>query len=165
MTLSVTFCSSVRFRDNIKKFIKELETITHSHNIYLRILAPDFERRSKKFLQSPEKVRLKSKTYRKRLKGVVIGHLWNKIEQSDSIFIFNKDGYVGTNTTGEVFFARARGKIIFALEDKFLTGEYPSKLHEEPCLLALINENDIVKSPEELFKRLTGILPKKGEIK
>lgn len=162
MALSVCFCSSIRFRDEIKDFIKELESISKSHGIYIRILEPDFEkRRSKKFFQSPEKIRLKSLTYRQRLKGVVMGHLWNKIAPNDTMFVFNKDGYVGTNTTGELFFAHALKKKIFALEDKFLTGEYPYKLHEEPCLLSLVTEIDIIKTPEELFKRLAGILPRK----
>lgn len=161
MPLSVTICSSVRFRDEIRKFISELESLARSHGIHIRALEPDFERRPRKFLRSQEKTRLKSLSYRRRLPGVVMGHLWNKIATTDTVFIFNKDGYVGTNTTGELFFAHGLNKPIFTLENKFLTGIYPKKLHEEPCLLTLINETDIVKTPEELFKRLSGILPRK----
>ena len=83
---------------------------------------------------------------------MVYDHLFRKVRVADVCFIFNKNGYLVVNTSGELFAAAALGKTIYALDDKILMGQYPHELYEEPAPKKLIHE--LVKTPEELLARL-----------
>lgn len=146
---SVVFCCSQRYKKEVREFIKELKEIAESKGIFIQVFEPDFEKRSEKFLKSEEKDRLKSRSYRKDMPGLVMAHLYVRVARADVCFIFNKDGYIGTNTTLELGFAAGRNKIIYSIENLFATGE---DRHIEPCCRVVINE--VVSTPEELFRRL-----------
>jgi len=116
------------------------------------ILHPEFEKKERDFELSSEKVRLENIAYRKSIPGLVYNHLFRKVKQADVVFIFNKDGYVGANTYGELFAAAIDSKLIFALDHRFLMGNYPNDLYDEPSASYLIH--DIVKTPKELFEKI-----------
>lgn len=133
---SVVICSSQRFKKEVDEFAKKLEKL----GVPL-VLSPDFRYRSAKMAASSEAVRLKSQAYRKSLEGLVRAHL-HRIQKADVCFVFNKNGYVGYNTTLEMGAAAILGKLIFALEPDI----------HEPCRHILIDK--IVKTPEEFMKYL-----------
>lgn len=133
---SLVICCSQRYKEEIREFAKKLEKL----GVPL-VLVPDFRWTSKKVAQSSESIRLKSDRYRKRLPGVVRSHL-HKIAKADAVFVYNKDGYVGYNTTLEIGAAAILNKLIFALEED----------KEEPCRGILFDK--IVKNPEELAEYL-----------
>lgn len=138
---SVVICSSQRFKDEIKEFVKRLRALG-----VITVYEPNFDRQKKEFVEKPESERLESKSYRDSVPGMVYAHL-DRIDQGDVIFIFNKNGYVGVNTTGEMFYARALRKPIYALE--------PEKSHREggePCREVILTS--IAPTAEELVRRL-----------
>ncbi len=133
---SVVICGSQRYKGEMIGFAKKLEKL----GVPL-VLIPDFRWTRDRLLVASEADRLKSKRYRQRLPGVVRGHL-HKILKADVCFVYNKNGYIGVNTTLEVGAAAALNKFIFALErDK-----------TEPCRDILFDK--IVKTPEELVAYL-----------
>jgi len=133
---SVVVCGSQRYKKEIIEFAKRLEQL----GIPL-VLIPDFKWTRNRLLTAQEAERLKSKRYRARLPGAVRGHL-HKILKADVCFVYNKNGYIGVNTTLEIGAAAALNKFIFALE--------PDK--SEPCRDILFDK--IVKTPEELAEYL-----------
>lgn len=133
---SIVICCSQRYKEEIKDFAKKLEKL----GIPL-VMTPDFRWTSQSVALSTEAHRLKSARYRRRLPGVVRGHL-HKIAKADAVFIYNKNGYIGYNTTLEIGAAAILNKLIFALEDD----------KEEPCRNILFDK--IVKTPEELAEIL-----------
>lgn len=149
---SVVFCSSQRFRKEMGEFVAELKRLAARKGMHPIILEPDFETRPANFEQSHEKDRLQDTAYREAVAGRVYDHLFRKVRVADVCFIFNKDGYLGVNTTGELFAAAMAGKMCYALHPKALMGNYPDDLYEEPSSRKLIHE--IVSTPEELLKRL-----------
>lgn len=151
---SIVFCSSQRFKKELEAFIAELKASANKRGVDLIILSPEFELDDvpEDFYKLEEKERLKNPTYRQIVMSKVYDHLFRKIRVADICFIFNKEGYLGPNVIGELFTAAALGKMIYALEDKCLTGKYPDDLHEEPCCRGLIHQ--IVSDPEELVKYL-----------
>lgn len=83
-----------------------------------------------------------SDNYKKyTLLGLTHDHFY-KIKMADVVFVFNKDGYSGNSTTLEIGCAVALGKPIYSL----------SSDDEEACRNILFKE--VIKSPEELIKRL-----------
>ncbi len=100
----------------------------------------------------PEKERLQNPLYRSEVAGKVYDHLFRKVKVADVCFVFNKDGYLGANTNGELFAAAMAGKLVYALEEMTLMGDYPDGLYEEPSSRKFIHE--IVSTPEELLMRL-----------
>ncbi len=116
------------------------------------IFDPEFEKRLEDFESAHEKERMKDDIYRASIAGSVCDHLFRKVRIADVCFIFNKDGYLGVNTNGELFVAAVLGKTVYALEDKTLMGSYPQDLYEEPSSRKLIHE--IVATPQDLLKRL-----------
>lgn len=73
--------------------------------------------------------------------GLTLHHM-EYIKKADTVFIYNKQGYMGNSATLELGAATALGKTIFALqEDK-----------EEPCRNVLIDY--IIKTPAQLIKYL-----------
>ncbi|MBI2591119.1 MAG: hypothetical protein HYW34_00345 [Candidatus Brennerbacteria bacterium] len=149
---SVVFCSSQRFRKELKEFVKELRILAHAKGGHLVILEPNFDDNADHLDQAHEKDRLKDAQYKSTVAGKVYDHLFRKVRVADVCFVFNKNGYLGANTNGELFAAAMAGKFCYALEEKTLMGNYPHDLYEEPSTRKLIHE--IVSTPEELFKRL-----------
>jgi hypothetical protein len=149
---SIVFCTSQRFKKDLAEFIAALRRLAEERRAHLVILEPNFDDRPEEFCSLPESERLKDSSYRATVAGMVYDHLFRKVNVADVCFIFNKNGYIGANTNGELFAAAVAGKMIYALEDKILMGEYPHKLYEEPSSRKLIHE--VVKTPEELFHRL-----------
>lgn len=150
---SVVFCSSQRFNQDLKKFISDLRKVAAKKKQHLVILEPNFGELEARFNKSTqERDRLKDLSYREAVAGKVYDHLFRKVRVADVCFIFNKDGYLGVNTTGELFAAAMSGKICYALDQRTLMGHYPHDLYEEPSGQKLIHE--VVSTPEELFKRL-----------
>ncbi len=149
---SIVFCSSQRFKDELNIFITDLKKIAKDKVGHIVIFDPEFEDNNDNFHLAHEKDRVKNEIYRNTVAGRVYDHLFRKVAVADTCFIFNKDGYLGANTNGELFAAAALGKHIYALHEKTLMGNYPSDLYEEPSSRKLIHE--IVKTPEDLLSRL-----------
>lgn len=150
---SVVFCTSQRFSEELKEFIYKLRKVAAAKKLHLVILEPNFGELEKKFAKhSHEKDRLQDAEYRAEIGGKVYDHLFRKVRVADVCFVFNKDGYMGVNTTGELFAAAMAGKICYALDQRTLMGSYPRDLYEEPSSRKLIHE--VISSPEELLKRL-----------
>lgn len=150
---SVVFCSSQRFSSELRKFIADLRKVAAKKKQHLVILEPNFGDLENKFSKTAhEKDRLTDKQYRAEVAGKVYDHLFRKVRIADVCFIFNKDGYLGVNTTGELFAAAMAGKFCYALDPRALMGHYPHNLYEEPSAHKLIHE--VISTPEELLKRL-----------
>lgn len=138
---SVVICGSQRFKEEIKDFSKKL----HKLGISV-VFEPNFERQSRKMLIKDEKDRLASKSYRDRVPAMVHEH-FDRIRKADICYVYNKNGYLGVNTTLELGFAHGLNRIIYALE--------PEKLIKdggEICRDILFTE--IIDTPEDLVKRL-----------
>ena len=150
--IKICFCSSQKFRPELEKFMADFQKIARKNKQSFVIFHPEFEKKERKFELSSEKMRLQDASYRKAIPGVVYNHLFRKVAQADIVFIFNKDGYIGANTHGELFAAAITRKLIFALEPKFLMGSYPKDMYEEPSASYLVH--DIAKSPKELFEKI-----------
>ena len=150
---SVVFCSSQRFSKELREFINEIKELAQKRGRHLVVLEPGFSDMEYEFNKDAhEKERLENSDYRATVAGKVYDHLFRKVRVADVCFIFNKDGYMGVNTTGELFAAAMAGKVCYALNDKTKMGNYPHDLYEEPSSRKLIHE--IVSTPEELLKRL-----------
>lgn len=149
---SVVFCSSQRFKKEMLEFIDELKTLAQKYSLHPVIFEPEFEDFPQEFHDKHEKERLNDPLYKATVAGKVYDHLFRKVRVADICFIFNKDGYLGANTSGELFAAAALGKTIYALHQKTLMGSYPHDLYEEPSPRKLIHE--VVSTPQELLKRL-----------
>lgn len=150
---SVVFCTSQRFRFDLDDFINELRKEADKSDAHLTIFTPNFEKDDQSLAQLHEKERLKNTLYRATVAGKVYDHLFRKVLVADVCFIFNKDGYIGVNTTGELFAAAVLGKTIYALNERTLMGAYPHDLYEEPSTRKLIHE--IVVTPSDLLRRLS----------
>ena len=149
---SVVFCSSQRFKKEMEEFISELKKLARENKAHIVIFDPEFEDRPADFRSQHEKNRLHNPLYRAAVAEKVYDHLFRKVAVADVCFIFNKDGYIGVNTSGELFAAAALGKTIYALDDRVLMGNHPHDLYEEPSPRKLIHE--IISTPGELLKRL-----------
>jgi len=149
---SVVFCSSQRFKKELAEFIAKLKAEAAAKNIHLVIFDPEFEERENGIHLASEKERMKNRDYKSSVAGRVYDHLFRKVRVADVCYIFNKDGYLGANTNGELFAAAVLGKTIYAHHDSTLMGSYPHDLYEEPSSRKLIHE--VVSAPEDLLKRL-----------
>lgn len=138
---SVVICCSQRHKEDMEKFVQQLKKLGATV-----VFEPNFARQRKTMLAKDEKDRLQSESYRARVPAMVYEH-FDRIRKADVCFIFNKDGYIGINTTLELGFAHGRNMIIYALEP-----EKPVEQGGEICRDILFTE--IVESPEELMKRL-----------
>jgi len=138
---SVVICGSQRYKDDIKRFAERLRKL----GVPI-VFEPNFDRQRKKFLISEEKYRLQSKSYRDRVPAMVHEH-FDRIRKADVCYIYNKDGYLGVNTTLELGFAHGKNMIIYALEL-----EKAVEKGGEICRDILFTE--IIETPEELIKRL-----------
>lgn len=136
----VVICSSQRFKDEVRIFANNLAKL----GVPL-VIQPDFKRHSKKMVRKPEHRRLKIRSYKSRVPGMVFQHFRN-IDMIASMggvcFVYNPKGYVGFNTTLEVGRADGLRMPIFALE------EHPF----EVAFNILINH--YVAKPEDLLRWL-----------
>lgn len=130
----------------------KLHDLAKEKRVRLTLLHPEFDRSHPEHYYFHEKNRLQDPNYRAEIAGKVYDHLFRKVRVADVCFIFNKDGYLGANTSGELFAAAILGKTIYALDNRTLMGHYPHDLYEEPSSRKLIHE--VVSTPEELMKRL-----------
>ena len=141
---SIVICSSMRFRDDLDRFTEKLTRFGVGI-----ILEPDFRRLSKATIQKEEAERLKEDSYRESVPGFVLSHLWKKIAPTDVVYIYNKNGYIGHNTLGELFFAAGKEKFICAYDERMLVD---GKVREV-CAEVLVNR--IVRDPKELSEILS----------
>lgn len=137
---SVVICGSQRFGKEIIKFADDLRSLGAP-----TVLVPDFDHDEELYTKE-EKERMRSAAYRERLPFVVQRHLDN-IRKSDVCFIYNRDGYLGINSTLELGLAHGKNMPIYAFDP-----EKPGEEGGEICRDILYKE--IVKTPEELVKRL-----------
>jgi len=149
---SVVFCSSQRFRKDLMAFITRLKAEAKKQKLHLVVFQPEFEERSHEFENASEKERLKDPHYTATVAGKIYDHLFRKVKVADVCYVFNKDGYLGANTTGELFAAAITGKICYSHHPQMLMGTYPYDLYEEPAAQHLIHE--VIRTPAELLKRL-----------
>ena len=152
---SVAFCASQRFKTELSQFTDELRRLAAKRRINLIIFEPNFNGDSyneKGLHLLPEKERLLDPTYKAEIAGKVYDHLFRKVKVADVCFVFNKYGYLGANTNGELFAAAMSGKLIYSLEEKTMMGNFPEDLYEEPSSKKLIHE--VVGSPKDLLLRL-----------
>lgn len=126
---TVVICSSQKHREPLQEFIGELNKLGVQ-----RILEPNFSNLSSETTQQDESERLQDLNYRSRIPGLVYQHLYQRIMPAEVVFVFNKDGYIGHNTFGEIFFGAAHNKLIYTLEPKILVhGD------EELCVDVLVH--------------------------
>lgn len=138
---SLVICGSQRYKEEIKEFAEKLR------NLGVPIVfEPNFQRQRRAMLKKKESERLQSRNYRLRVPAMVHEH-FDRIRKADVCFVYNKNGYLGINTTLELGFAHGKNMVIYALE--------PEKTIErggEVCRDILFTE--IIDNPEELVKRL-----------
>src|SRR3989344_6826359 len=138
---SIVICGSQRYKEEITKFAEKLRKL----GVPI-VFEPNFERQRKKMLTAKESDRLKVKSYRDRVPAMVHEH-FDRIRKADVCYIYNKEGYLGINTTLELGFAHGKNMIIYALEP-----EKPIEEGGEICRDILFTE--IIETLEELIKRL-----------
>lgn len=134
----------MRFKNDIKEFTSELRGFRVGI-----VLEPDFENLSEETVRQEEAERLKVDSYRERVPAFVLSHLWKKIAPADVVYIYNKDGYIGHNTLGELFFAAGKEKFICAFDERMLVD---GKVRE---ICAEILVNSVIKNPKELSEILS----------
>ena len=137
---SVVICGSQRYKDEIKGFAKKLREL----GVPI-VFEPNFERQRKKMLTANESVRLKSKSYRDRVPAMVHEH-FDRIRKADVCYVYNKNGYLGVNTTLELGFAHGKNMIIYALE--------PENIEKGGEICRDILFTEIIDKPEDLMIRL-----------
>jgi len=138
---SVVICGSQRYKEEIKAFANKLRRF----GVPI-VFEPNFERQRKKMLTKKEKERLKVKSYRDRVPAMVHEH-FDRIRKADVCYIYNKNGYLGVNTTLELGFAHGKNMVIYALEPERSVEE-----GGEICRDILFTE--IIDKPDEFMKRL-----------
>lgn len=92
-------CGSLKFVSDIMYWTEKL---TLEGNCVLSIIYPT---RQDKGTYTPEQHDLLNKMHKK------------KIDLSDSIFVVNRDGYIGSSTRSEIDYAKALGKEILYLDE------------------------------------------------
>ena len=125
---SVVICGSRRFEKDIRKFAAVLRKKG------VMVYEPFLNKNTKISELTPD---LKKFAFL----GLTLHH-FDFIRKADTVFIFNKAGYMGVSTTLELGFAEALGKPIFALSGN----------DTESARQVLLGE--IVKTPAELIKKI-----------
>ena len=138
---SVVICGSQRYKEEIQEFAKKLRRLGCPI-----VFEPNFVRQRKGMIHRNEKDRLSVKSYRDRVPAMVHEH-FDRLRKADICYIYNKNGYLGVNTTLELGFAHGKNMIIYAYEP-----EKPIEFGGEVCRDILFTE--IVSTPEELIRRL-----------
>ena len=98
--MKFTICGSARFEPEWHEWNKRLGLMGHIS--YSLMTFPSVEG-SKSWYTTAQKEQLD------------LAHL-AKIEESDAVFVINKDGYIGESTTREIMWAILRGKKLYSLE-------------------------------------------------
>lgn len=116
--MKIVICSSLRYRKELTEFVKELTHLGIRH-----VSVPDFSHLSEDIISAESETdRQNNDFYRKQLP--YIAKAWiNEVRKADVVFFFNKNGYMGINTTLELGVAIGMDKIIGALENDI----------KEPC--------------------------------
>jgi|TARA_Y100000310_G_scaffold321577_1_gene379436 hypothetical protein len=138
---SVVICGSLRYASEIDQFAARLRKLGAP-----LVLTPNFKYLRKEYSSLDEKDRLTSKGYRRKIPELVLQH-FDRIRKADIVFVYNKDGYLGVNTTLELGFAHGRDMIIYSLEP-----ESAIKEGGEVCRDILFTE--VINTPEDLCERL-----------
>lgn len=125
---SVVVCGSKRFEKEVRKFAKDLKKL--GVVVYEPILNKD--RRIDTLSPNLKHFAFLGLTH----------HHFSFIRKADTVYVYNKGGYMGVSGTLELGFAEALGKPIFAFSDT----------DSEPVRAVLFDE--IIKTPKELIKRL-----------
>lgn len=91
----ITLCGSTRFKND---FVKAQEFLTLAGNIVISVGL--FGHADKKYENeiTPEIKKMLDDMHKR------------KIDMADSIFVINKDGYIGQSTASEIAYAQAAGK-------------------------------------------------------
>ena len=132
--MKITICSSLRNRTELKNFTKQLEHLGIRY-----VSSPDFDNLPEEVITKEEEARRTNKFYTDQLP--YMAKAWvNEVRKADLVFFFNKNGYLGINTTLELGVAIGMDKIIIALEKDI----------SEPC--RNIYFDAICSTPEELYK-------------
>jgi hypothetical protein len=139
---SIVVCGSQRFKDEIYDFSKKLTALGAPI-----VLTPDFHSDIHQHLfQKNERERMQNAAYRAQVPALVYAH-FERMRKTDICFVYNKNGYLGVNTTLEIGYAHGKGMPIYALER-----ECPIEKGGEICREILFT--DIITEPKELLKRL-----------
>ena len=138
---SIVICGSQRFKEEIETFAKLLE-----RKGVPVVFRPEFRDRTSEMANKPESERLMNDEYKLKVPGLVHAHL-QRIRESDVCYVYNKNGYIGVNTTLEIGFAHGLNKIIYTLESE-------SKFEEGGELCRQILFNKVIKDPNELYDKL-----------
>lgn len=128
---SVTICASNRFAKEAEGFIKKLRKLG------VTVYAPHFYTSNHGPLEN-----VKSEHDRKFIAMGLTHDHFNKIRKADSVFVYNKGGYVGNSVTLEIGYAAALGKPIYVLSDK----------DDDVCRSILFS--GVAETPEKLAKIL-----------
>jgi len=94
----IVVCGSVRFKDEMYAFRDEQNKLGN-------------------WILLPENMELDVQKIDERVKAAMDGLHLDKIERSDSVLIWNRNGYIGKSTSAELTYARVRGKPIKFLEE------------------------------------------------
>ncbi|HXK31595.1 MAG TPA: hypothetical protein VJZ94_02575 [Candidatus Paceibacterota bacterium] len=137
---SIVICGSQRYKNGIYDFANKLSELGAP-----LVLTPNFFSHDH-LLQKDERERLQDRAYRIRVPAMVYAH-FDRMRKAEVCFIYNKDGYLGVNTTLEIGYAHGKGMPIYALER-----ECSTKQGGEICREILFT--DIITTPEALIKRL-----------
>lgn len=133
----LVICGSQRFKQELDRFVEFLEKKR------VLIFFPNFAYHRKKFIRKKEVSRLKSRTYKNKVPGMVYAHLDNldDVKGMNGIcLIFNprpgkeqrkKFGYIGFNTNFEAGYCRGVKLPILLLRP-----------HEEECMMTVVHAND-----------------------
>ena len=98
-TKVVTICGSMRYAKNMQKIASDLEK---QHGWCVIQCVYDID---------------KNTTTEAEMENIVNAH-WKKIDISDAVYVVNIDGYIGSSTTNEINYAKAKGKEIIYHENK-----------------------------------------------
>jgi hypothetical protein len=133
----LVICCSQRFKEELDSFVRFLKKRG------VEVAYPNFRRHRKSLIHQPEQVRLRSESYKVKISGMVLSHLQRIRETAKRgglCLIFNpkadkgqrkKYGYIGLNTTGEIFYSNANDVTVLMLRP-----------HEEACIMALTAQID-----------------------
>lgn len=98
MAMIITICGSTRFKEDIEQVRKQLTLSGHI------VLGPEIYGHSGDIITDNQK------------RNLDILHK-EKIHMSDSIYVVNKDGYIGESTRSEIEWAKWLGKQIIYMEE------------------------------------------------
>ena len=139
---SIVICGSQRYKDGIYDFAKALTELGAP-----LVLTPNFHSdEHKNLFQKDERERLQNPSYRAQVPALVYAH-FERMRKTDVCFVYNKNGYLGVNTTLEIGYAHGKGMPIYALER-----ECSIEQGGEICREILFT--DIITTPGELLRRL-----------